>query len=81
LRTASASISYSSALVLFGLSVDFHEIVYWVIQTASVGFMPLARASANETCQRHLRYAAQNANHSDLRVMVSSSVIRLAICQ
>jgi hypothetical protein len=32
LRTASANISYSSALVLFGLRVDFHEVVYWVTQ-------------------------------------------------
>jgi len=31
LRTASASISYSSAFVFFGSRVDFHEIIYWVI--------------------------------------------------
>ena len=38
LRTASASISYSSLLVLFGLSVDFHEVVYWVIDGVLVRY-------------------------------------------
>ncbi len=33
LRTASASISYSSAFVFFGSRVDFHGVIYWVINS------------------------------------------------